>query len=222
MVLLLFGPPGCGKGTQGAVITQALGIPAISTGEIFRAELKAGTPLGNAAKEIMASGGLVGDDIVNEMVRGRLKQADCRDGFLLDGFPRTTPQAQFLDRLLQELAFPQPTVIYLDVPDAVLLARLTSRRQCSSCGRIYNLLSQPPQREGVCDVDGAALTHRGDDKEEVIWARLQAYAESTGPLIEFYSQRDFHRVDGDRRPAEIQKDIDKILEPALAERRKRQ
>jgi adenylate kinase len=211
MVILLFGPPGCGKGTQGAVITQVLQIPAISTGEIFRAELKAGTALGNAAKEIMAGGGLVSDNIVNEMVRGRLKQPDCRNGFLLDGYPRTIPQAEFLDTLFGELGYPEPEVVYLDVPDAALVARLTSRRQCPACGRIYNLLSQPPRREGTCDADGAALIQREDDKESVIRARLKAYAESTGPLIEFYSQRRFHRVDGNRPPADIQKDIDAIL-----------
>ena len=159
----------------------------------------------------MASGGLVGDDIVNEMVRGRLKQPDCRGGFLLDGYPRTVPQAEFLDGLLRELAFPAPEVIYLDVPDDVLIARLTSRRQCPTCSRIYNLLSQPPQREGLCDADNAALIQREDDRESVIRARLRAYAESTGPLIEFYSKRRFHRIDGNRRPAEIQQDIDIIL-----------
>ncbi|HSW50098.1 MAG TPA: adenylate kinase [Bryobacteraceae bacterium] len=211
MIILLFGPPGCGKGTQGAVITKILRIPAISTGEIFRAELKAGTPLGNAAKQIMASGGLVGDEIVNEMVRGRLKQPDCRNGFLLDGYPRTIAQATFLDSLIRELEYPEPEVIYLDVPDEVLLARLTSRRQCSACGRIYNLLSQPPLKQGVCDVEGAALIQREDDTEKVIRARLEAYAESTGPLVEFYSKRRLHRIDGNRRPAEIQKDIDAIL-----------
>ncbi len=211
MIILLFGPPGCGKGTQGAIITQTLKIPAISTGEIFRAELKAGTPLGNAAKEIMASGGLVGDDIVNEMVRGRLKQPDCRNGFLLDGYPRTIAQAEFLDGLLGELSFPEPEVIYLEVPDEVLVARLTSRRQCPACGRIYNLLSQPPSKDGVCDVEGAALIQREDDKEAVIRARLKAYAESTGPLVEFYSARRLHRIDGNRTPAEIQKDVDAIL-----------
>jgi len=220
MVILLFGPPGCGKGTQGAVITQALNIPSISTGEIFRAELKAGTPLGNAAKQIMASGGLVGDDIVNAMVSGRLQQPDCRAGFLLDGYPRTIPQAQFLDGLLKELGYPEPAVIYLEVPDSVLIARLTARRQCPSCGRIYNVLSQPPQREGVCDVDGAALIQRDDDKEEVIRARLKAYAESTGPLIQYYAGRNFYGIDGNRRPDAIQKDIDKILEPALAQKKK--
>ncbi|HSW50739.1 MAG TPA: adenylate kinase [Bryobacteraceae bacterium] len=211
MVILLFGPPGCGKGTQGAVITQALRVPSISTGEIFRAELKAATPLGNAAKEIMASGGLVGDDIVNGMVSGRLRQSDCQSGFLLDGYPRTIAQAQFLDGLLSELGSPEPIIVYLHVPDEVLVARLTSRRQCPSCGRIYNLLSQPPSREGVCDADGAALIQRDDDKETVIRARLKAYAEQTGPLIEFYSKRNFRRVDGNRPPETIREDIEAIL-----------
>jgi adenylate kinase len=214
MVILLYGPPGCGKGTQGAVITRQLGTPSISTGEIFRAELKAGTPLGNAAKQIMASGGLVGDDIVNAMVKGRLQQPDCKNGFLLDGYPRTIPQAEFLDGILKDIGQPEPTIIYLEVPDSVLVARLTSRRQCPQCGKIYNLLSQPPRRDGLCDVDGTALIQRDDDKEQVILARLKAYAEQTGPLAEFYAKRDFHRIDGNRRPAEIQQDIDKILKPA--------
>ena len=113
MVILLYGPPGCGKGTQGAVITRQLGTPSISTGEIFRAELNAATPLGNAAKQIMASGGLVGDDIVNAMVKGRLQQPDCKNGFLLDGYPRTIPQAEFLDGILKEIGQPEPTIIYL-------------------------------------------------------------------------------------------------------------
>ena len=217
MVILLFGPPGCGKGTQGAVITRQLGVPSISTGEIFRAELKAGTPLGNAAKEIMASGGLVGDDIVNAMVKGRLGQPDCRNGFLLDGFPRTLAQAQFLDGLLKELSYPEPTILFLEVADAVLIARLTSRRQCPACSAIYNVLSYPPQKEGVCDRDGAALIQRDDDKEEVIRARLVAYAESTGPLIGYYSSRDFHTLDGNRKPEVVQIDVDRILNrPAAA------
>jgi adenylate kinase len=214
MVILLFGPPGCGKGTQGAVMTRLLGVPSISTGEIFRAELKAGTPLGNAAKEIMASGGLVGDDIVNGMVSGRLRQSDCRNGFLLDGYPRTIQQARFLDGLLKEIGQPEPTVVYLEVPDSVLIERLTARRQCPSCGKIYNVLSQPPQREGLCDADGSALIQRDDDKEAVIRARLEAYTASTGPLAEFYAKRDFHRIDGNRRPEEIQQTIEKVLQAA--------
>jgi adenylate kinase len=214
MVILLFGPPGCGKGTQGAVMTRQLGVPSISTGEIFRAELKAGTPLGNAAKEIMTSGGLVGDDIVNAMVKGRLAQPDCAKGFLLDGYPRTIAQAQFLDGLLKELGYPEPTVVFLEVPDEVLVTRLTSRRQCPACGAIYNLLSQPPAKDGVCDHDGAALIQRDDDKESVIRARLAAYAESTGPLVGFYSGRNFHRINGNRKPDEVLLDVDKILASA--------
>ncbi len=214
MTILLFGPPGGGKGTQAAVITQTLGIPSISTGEIFRAELKAGTPLGNAAKEIMAEGGLVGDDIVNAMVSGRLRQPDCNGGFLLDGYPRTIAQAHFLDGLLAELSYPAPTIIYLEVPDEVLVKRLTARRQCPKCGRIYNLLSQPPARDSVCDVDGATLVQRDDDKEEVIRARLKAYAESTGPLVQFYSSRKFYRIDGDRPPEKIRAEIEAILKTA--------
>ena len=211
MIILLFGPPGSGKGTQGAVMTRQLGVPSISTGEIFRAELKAGTPLGNAAKEIMASGGLVGDDIVNAMVRGRLGQPDCRNGFLLDGYPRTVAQAQFLDGLLDELGYPEPVIVFFDVPDQVLISRLTARRQCPTCGTIYNVLSQPPKKAGVCDKDGASLIQRDDDKEDVIRARLAAYKESTGPLIGYYSKRNFHRIDGNRRPEEIQVKVDRIV-----------
>jgi adenylate kinase len=216
MVILLFGPPGCGKGTQGAIITRQLGVPSISTGEIFRAELKAGTPLGNAAKQIMASGGLVGDDIVNAMVKGRLGQPDCRKGFLLDGYPRTLAQAQFLDDLLKELGYPEPTILFFEVADAVLISRLTARGQCSACGAIYNVLSQPPRKDGVCDRDGAALIQRDDDKEDVIRARLVAYAESTGPLIGYYAKRDFHRLEGNRKPEAVQVDVDKILNRAPA------
>jgi len=211
MVILLFGPPGCGKGTQGAIITRQLGIPSISTGEILRAEMRAGTPLGNAAKEIMASGGLVGDDIVNGMIKNRLSEPDCRKGCLLDGYPRTLAQAQYLDGLLKELGYPPPVVLFLDVPEGVLVARLTSRRQCPACGKIYNLLSQPPKREGVCDEDGAALIQREDDKEEVIRARLAEYAASTGPLIGYYAGESFHKIDGNRRPEEIQADVDRLL-----------
>jgi adenylate kinase len=211
MVILLFGPPGCGKGTQGAMISRRLGIPAISTGEILRAEMRAGTELGVAAKKIMESGGLVSDEIVNGMVRNRLAQPDCRKGCLLDGYPRTLAQAEFLDGLLKEFGYPPPVVLFLDVPEPVLIARLTARRQCPVCGAIYNLLSQPPRQDGVCDNDGATLIQRDDDKEETIRARLAAYAESTGPLIEYYARGNFHRLDGNRRPEEIQKEVDRIL-----------
>jgi adenylate kinase len=163
----------------------------------------------------MASGGLVSDDIVNEVVASRLRRDDCRKGFVLDGYPRTGPQGVFLDELLRSINQPEPTVLFFDVPDAVLVRRLTARRQCPVCGRIYNLLFQPPLRDEVCDLDGAKLFQRGDDKEEVIRTRLQAYADQTGPLIDYYSNRAFHRLDGTLTPAEIQEDVRRVLQPTV-------
>ena len=216
MVILLFGPPGCGKGTQASSISRLLGIPAISTGEMFRAERAAGTALGNKVSEILAQGGLVGDEIVNEVVASRLSNLDCRGGFLLDGYPRTIPQAQYLEGLLNKLGCPAPTILHLDVPDAALVSRLTSRRQCPACGRIYNLLHQPPRQEGICDNDGKPLVHRVDDNEEVVQMRLKAYHEQTGPLLQYYSTRDFHRIDGDRPLQQVFQNIEAILDPSRA------
>jgi adenylate kinase len=217
MVILLFGPPGCGKGTQAAFISRLLGIPSISTGEMFRAEREAGTPLGRQVSQILSQGGLVGDEIVNEIVARRIARPDCRAGFLLDGYPRTIPQASFLDGVLQETRRFMPTILHLDVPDSVLVTRITARRQCPVCGHIYNVLHQPPRVEGVCDADGASLVRREDDTEEVIRARLKAYQESTGPLLDYYSKRNFHRIDGNRSLEEIHRDIEQTLLPALAE-----
>ena len=186
MVVLLFGPPGCGKGTQSAFLTERLQIPAISTGEMFRAECQAGTELGRTASAILAAGGLVSDDIVNRMVANRINRKDCARGFLLDGYPRTVPQAKWFTRLLGDRGLPQPLIIHLDVPDSVLVARLTARRQCPQCQRIYNLLSQPPLTENRCDGDGAALVTREDDRESVIRERLDQYEVQTRPLLEFF------------------------------------
>jgi adenylate kinase len=215
MILLLFGPPGCGKGTQGAFLTRLLGIPSISTGDIFRAECAAGTPLGKLACQIMSKGGLVGDDIVNQIVAGRLVKPDCRNGFLLDGYPRTTAQAAHLDAFLKERGLPQPIVIYLDVAESELVARITSRRQCPVCGRIYNLRHQPPKQAGRCDLDGAELSRRDDDTEDVVRRRLRAYQESTGPLLEYYAGSRLHRIDGNRSVEQIQRDIEQVLEGIL-------
>lgn len=216
MIVLLFGPPGCGKGTQAAFIAARYPIPAISTGEIFRAECKAATPLGKQASAIMAQGGLVGDDIVNQMVANRISQPDCRSGFLLDGYPRTAAQAQFLDGVLREQELPAPTVIHLEVPAGKLVRRLSARRQCPQCAKIYNLISQPPKVAGVCDADGATLIGRSDDAEAVIHERLKAYEEQTGPVIAHYhyaSDASYHKLNGDRPAEAVQRDIARLLAP---------
>ena len=212
MIVLLFGPPGCGKGTQAAFITERYRIPAVSTGDVLRGEVKAGTALGQAASAVMAAGGLVGDDLINPMVANRLTQPDCTGGFLLDGYPRTLAQAEFLTALLAERRLPAPVAIHIDVPSSAIVARITSRRTCPVCSRIYNVLSQPPRVAGVCDVDGTALITRADDTEETVTKRLAAYEQATGPVIAYY--KDAYRIDGSRPPAEIWRDIQGILQPA--------
>lgn len=211
MIILLFGPPGCGKGTQASFIEKRYQIPAISTGEIFRHETQAGTPLGRLAKSIMAQGGLVGDDIVNRMVANRVSKPDCNAGFLLDGYPRTVAQARFFDRVLEELGLPEPSVMHLQVPKAVLVRRLSNRRQCPKCSMIYNLLTQPPKSAGVCDADGADLICRSDDAEAVIHERLKQYDEQTGPVIAHYRQGRYHAINGNRPPHEVERQIDELL-----------
>ena len=214
VIILLFGPPGCGKGTQAAFITRRYRFPAVSTGEVLRAEVKAETDLGKAASAIMAAGGLVGDDVINPMVAKRIAQPDCARGFLLDGYPRTVPQAEFLTELLAARGLPKPVAIHIDVPAAAIVARITSRRQCPACGKIYNTISQPPLVEGICDADGTALITRADDTEEVVRKRLRAYEEATGPVIEYYRRDGIHRVDGTSTPTEIQREIEGLLPPA--------
>ncbi|HTS30367.1 MAG TPA: adenylate kinase [Bryobacteraceae bacterium] len=211
MVILLFGPPGCGKGTQAAFLAEKFNIPAISTGEMFRAECKAGTDLGRKACSILSSGGLVGDDIVNGIVASRIARPDCASGFLLDGYPRTVPQAMHFATLVEKLGLPEPVVIYLDVPEWVLVSRLTSRRQCPRCHRIYNLLSQPPRVAETCDDDGAGLLTREDDREEVIRQRLNAYHELTGPILKWYGESQVRRIDGAAPPGEVAQAVDQAL-----------
>jgi adenylate kinase len=203
MIFLLFGPPGCGKGTQAVFLADRFHIPAISTGEMFRAECKAGTDLGKAACKLLSEGKLVGDDIVNGVVASRTSRADCREGFLLDGYPRTVQQAIFLSGLAKQRRWPEPCVIHLDVVDDLLVSRLTARRQCPTCKRIYNLNSQPPKVQGVCDDDGAPLLTRDDDKEEVIRQRLRAYDELTGPVLKWYGPKNIVTIDGSLPAAEV-------------------
>ena len=211
MILLLFGPPGCGKGTQATSLAAKFNIPAISTGEMFRAECKAGTELGQQASAIMQAGGLVGDDIVNGIVASRISRPDCHNGFLLDGYPRTVPQAQNFANLLAGRGLPEPVVIHLDVPDWVLVARLTARRQCPQCLRIYNLQSQPPRIAGYCDEDGSGLLTREDDQESVIRDRLHAYSQLTGPILDWYGHARVHTVDGAQPPEQVARSIEEAV-----------
>ncbi len=184
---------------------------------MFRAECKAGTELGRQACSILSQGGLVSDDIVNAIVAARISRPDCTRGFLLDGYPRTVPQAKHLSTLLRAGAWGEPSVIHLEVPDQVLVNRLTARRQCSKCLRIYNLLSQPPRSEGICDDDGASLITREDDHESVIRHRLEAYRDLTGPILDWYGESLVRRVDGSTAPALVAQSIERALsETALA------
>jgi adenylate kinase len=216
MILLLFGPPGCGKGTQATALAEKFHIPAISTGEMFRAAVKAQTEMGKRASAIMQAGGLVGDDIVNGMVAERIAEPDCKNGFLLDGYPRTVPQAQNFAGVLKAHGLPEPIVIHLDVPDSALVARLTARRQCPKCLKIYNLQSQPPRQAEVCDDDGTALLTRADDQESVIRDRLRAYAELTGPILSWYGPAHVHTVDGAQPPAQVAIAIEKAVRAATS------
>jgi len=211
LVILLFGPPGSGKGTQSPSISRLLNIPAISTGEMLRAEVDAGTPLGKQVQSILAAGSLVSDELVNNIVVSRITKPDCKNGFLLDGYPRTLSQAKFLDGRLAELGFPPPTVFHLATPKSVLIERISSRRQCPTWGRIYNLLFKPPLRPGVCDDDGTKLIRRSDDSVEVVSARLEAYERMTAPIMVHYAGGDYHSVPANRPPSEIFRDIEAIL-----------
>jgi adenylate kinase len=210
-IVILIGPPGCGKGTQAAVLSELLNIPVISTGSILRHECESGTALGNAVKATLARGELVSDDVMNQVVASWIAHPNCEKGFLLDGYPRTVPQAMFLDHTLDNLEMERPTVIRIDVPDRVLVERVTGRRQCPSCGKIYHLRNTPPARDGLCDRDGLALMRRADDTEAVIQERLKCYEEATAPLIDYYREMDFHSVDGSDNPAIVLEAIEAAL-----------
>ncbi|TFZ04764.1 adenylate kinase [Ramlibacter rhizophilus] len=183
MRLILLGAPGAGKGTQAAFICQKYGIPQISTGDMLRAAVKAGTPLGLAAKKVMDSGALVGDDIIIGLVRERLAQADCANGFLFDGFPRTIPQADAMKNAGVKLDY----VLEIDVPFEAIVERMSGRRSHPASGRTYHVKFNPPRVAGFDDVTGEPLIQRDDDKEETVMKRLDVYASQTRPLVDYYS-----------------------------------
>ncbi|MEV0327698.1 adenylate kinase [Micromonospora echinospora] len=186
MRLVLVGPPGAGKGTQAEFIAAHLSVPKISTGDIFRANVSQGTPLGVEAKRYMDAGKLVPDEVTINMVRGRLAEPDAAEGFLLDGFPRTTPQAAALDKLLADLGTALDVVLELVVDDDEVIRRLSGRRTCRGCGKIWHVEFDATTRDGICDRCGAELFQRDDDKPETIAARLREYAEKTAPLVDYY------------------------------------
>lgn len=216
MVLLLIGPPSCGKGTQARLISGFLHCPSISTGDMLRDEMQAGTRLGKAAQSIMANGGLVNDEIVNQLLAARIDRPNCSNGFLLDGYPRTLEQAQFLDKLLKSKRLPPAIVVHLDVHDEVLVSRMAARRQCPECHRIYNLKHQPPKINGLCDDDGIALIARKDDQEEVFRERLATYAAATRPVLDHYRDHVYYRIDAEHRPEQVFNEISTLLERQVA------
>lgn len=197
MRTVLLGAPGSGKGTQGVVLSNKFNIPQISTGDLLRAAVKAGTELGKKAKSAMDAGALVSDDIVIGLIRERLSEDDAQNGYILDGFPRNIPQAEALDAMLEQLGQPLQGVVLLDVPFEELMQRLTGRRTCKDCGAIYNIYLSAPKNEGHCDRCGGELFQREDDNEETIGNRLKVYEDQTAPLIGFYqNQNKLHSIAG--------------------------
>lgn len=208
MNLLLFGPPGSGKGTQADFLTQDFGIPQISTGDILRDDVKRATPLGLKAREFMNRGELVPDEVMVEMIRERITRPDCAPGFLLDGFPRTVPQAEALDQMLDGIGQHIDRLLYLHVELEELVQRLTGRWVCPQCARSYHKTNNPPKDDMKCNVDSAPLVHREDDTEETARRRAEVFYQRTYPILEFYKQRGISiEIDGHGTIAEVRERV---------------
>lgn len=213
MKLVLLGPPGAGKGTQATGIAEKYAIPHISTGDIFRYNIKNETELGREVKSYLDQGALVPDTLTVRIVKDRLNQADCANGFLLDGFPRTIAQAEALDESLSEQNETLDAVINIDVQKEVLITRLSGRRVCKDCGETYHAVNKPPKQEGVCDVCGGPVIHRADDTEDTVRNRISVYEEQTAPLIAYYEQKGLlFTVDGTERVHVVQEKIFSALD----------
>lgn len=212
MKIIMLGAPGAGKGTQAKMIAEKCGIPHISTGDIFRANIKNGTELGAKAKEYMDKGLLVPDELVCDLVVDRIQQADCEKGYILDGFPRTIPQAEALENALNAIEQKLDYAIDIDVPDENIINRMSGRRACVGCGATYHIVFNPTKVEGKCDVCGESLILRDDDKPETVKKRLDVYHTQTQPLIDFYTERKvLVEVDGTQSMDKVFDDIMKIL-----------
>jgi adenylate kinase len=211
--LILLGPPGSGKGTQGERLQEDFRLPYYATGDILRAAVKDGTEVGKQAKEYMDRGDLVPDEVIIGVIAERLQEDEAADGFILDGFPRTVPQAEALDQKMSELRREITAVLLIDVAEEEVLRRLGGRRTCEeNPGHIYHVDFDPPEKEGVCDIDGAKLIVRDDDQPEVIKNRLGQYHEKTEPLVDYYDERGIlNRVDGKRSPDEVEERIHGII-----------
>lgn len=212
MKIIMLGAPGAGKGTQAKMIAEKYGIPHVSTGDIFRANIKNGTELGMEAKKYMDQGLLVPDELTVKILLDRVAQTDCEKGYVLDGFPRTIPQAEVLDKALSELGDSIDHAINVDVPDENIVRRMSGRRACVACGATYHVEHVPPKKEGVCDKCGAELVLRDDDKPETVLNRLKVYHEQTQPLIEFYTAKGVLKtVDGTVDMGDVFRSIVDIL-----------
>ncbi len=212
MKIIMLGAPGAGKGTQAKQIADKYSIPHISTGDIFRANIKNGTELGKKAKQYMDQGALVPDELTCDLVMDRIQQDDCKNGFVLDGFPRTIPQAEALDAALGKINEKMDYAIDVDVPDENIVNRMSGRRACLNCGATYHLISIPPKVEGICDRCGSEIVLREDDKPETVKKRLKVYHEQTQPLIDYYKNQGILKsVDGTQPMDEVFKAIVTIL-----------
>jgi len=210
--LILFGPPGAGKGTQAARLQEDFRLPYVATGDMLRAAVKEGTELGLKAKGFMDAGALVPDDLLIDLVVDRVGAEDARDGFILDGFPRTRAQADALGEAFERLGRRITAVLLFDVPDEVLVNRISGRRVSVKTGRVYHVESDPPKHEGRCDVDGSRLIQRDDDKPEVVKKRLDVYHAETEPLVAYYDERGLlRRIDGTRSPTEVHDHVRAVL-----------
>jgi adenylate kinase len=210
--LILFGPPGAGKGTQAARLQEDFRLPYVATGDILRAAVKDGTELGMKAKGFMDAGELVPDELVIDLIVDRIGADDARDGFILDGFPRTRAQADALGEAFDKLDRRITAVLLFDVPDEDLVSRISGRRVSVKTGRVYHVESDPPKHEGRCDVDGSRLVQRDDDKPEVVEKRLEVYHEETEPLVAYYDERGLlRRIDGTRPPTEVHDHVRAVL-----------